>query len=374
MVRRPPPRVLLASHDGYGLGHVRRNARLAAAIHRRSPDADVTVVTGISTRLWWLDGGRTHVERVPSLTKGSHGRCARTGEPMEQIVAARARRFSAVVERTRPDVVIVDRHPFGIDGEWRRGLELAQRAGAAIVLGLRDILDDPATVRRELAGPDWEGAGEVLDQVLVYGTPLLCDQASEYGLALPLTYCGMVVDTPRRSRSRRDLLLVCSGGGADGRTVGELGAHLSLAHGLRETLLVLGPAAQRSRPVLMQPHVRVVDDVPDCGELYVRAAACLQMAGYNSTYEALAAGLRPILVPRVQPRREQVIRATRLANLGLADVLDAEATVSDVEWMLNQPRRLPPGALRRAGIRINGADVAVGHALTLLGHEAVGVA
>ncbi|GAA2738766.1 glycosyltransferase family protein [Pedococcus aerophilus] len=368
------PRVLLVSHDGYGLGHARRNVRLAAAVHRRAPGADVTVVTGISSRLGWLEDGLTTIERVPSVTKGASGHREGAGRPLAEVLAERSQRFAAVVEQVRPDVVVVDRHPFGVGGEWRRGLRLAKRAGAAVVLGLRDVLDDPATVRRELAGPDWDGAADLLDQVLVYGTPLLCDHQNEYGLDLPLTYCGVVVDTPRPSRSRRDLLLVCSGGGADGRAVGELGAHLTLTPGLRETVLVMGPAAAQGRPTDSQAHVRVVASVPDCGELYVRAAACLQMAGYNSTYEALAAGLRPILVPRVQPRREQVIRATRLAHLGLADVLDGDATVSDVEWMLRQPRRLAPGALRRAGIRTNGADVAVGHLLSLAGAVAVGVA
>ena len=371
---RRAPRVLLVSHDGFGLGHVRRNARLAAAVHRHSPGAEVTVVTGTTARLRWLEDGPTVVERIPGLTKGRSGRRGADGASLPAVLAQRSERFAAIVERTRPDLVVVDRHPFGVGGEWRRGLALAGRAGAAVVLGLRDVLDDPVTVRRELAGPDWEGAGEVLDQVLVYGTPLLCDHEREYGLTLPLTYCGVVVDTPPRSRSRRDLLLVCSGGGADGQAVGALGAQLALAPGLRETLLVMGPAALRSQPAPSRAHVRVVESVPDCGALYVRAAACLQMAGYNSTYEALAAGLRPILVPRVQPRREQVIRATRLANLGLADVLDGDATVSDVEWMLHQPRRLVPGALRRAGIRTNGAAVAVDHALSLLGREAVGVA
>jgi len=84
------------------------------------------------------------------------------------------------------------------------------------------------------------------------------------------------------------------------------------------------------------------------------------MAGYNSTLEALAAGIRPVLVPRRAPRREQAIRALRLAALGVADVVDGEASLEEVTWLLERPRLLPPGALDAAGIRLDGAERAAG--------------
>jgi predicted glycosyltransferase len=89
------------------------------------------------------------------------------------------------------------------------------------------------------------------------------------------------------------------------------------------------------------------------------------MAGYNSTVEALAAGQRPILFPRRSPRREQAIRAGRLASLGLADVVDAGAPASEVHWLLNQSRRTGPSRLKAAGIRLDGADVAARQLLRL---------
>jgi predicted glycosyltransferase len=80
------------------------------------------------------------------------------------------------------------------------------------------------------------------------------------------------------------------------------------------------------------------------------------MAGYNSTFEALAAGIRPILVPRRHPRREQLIRASRLAALGLADVLDEDIGPADVSWLLDHARRLDPERLETAGISLDGAQ------------------
>jgi len=87
-----------------------------------------------------------------------------------------------------------------------------------------------------------------------------------------------------------------------------------------------------------------------------RATGVVQMAGYNTTFEALAAGLRPVLVPRRNPRREQAIRASRLTALGVADTVDEGVPAEEVDWLLGRDRLLPPGALAAAGIRLDGAE------------------
>ena len=65
--------------------------------------------------------------------------------------------------------------------------------------------------------------------------------------------------------------------------------------------------------------------------------------------------MRPILVPRRHPRREQLIRANRLAALGLADVLDEGIAPADVSWLLDQPRHFHPERLEAVGISLDGA-------------------
>jgi predicted glycosyltransferase len=96
------------------------------------------------------------------------------------------------------------------------------------------------------------------------------------------------------------------------------------------------------------------------------------MAGYNSTLEALAAGQRPILVPRRSPRREQAIRAWRLAALGLADVVDEGAAAAEVDWLLGRWRLLEPGAVAAAGIDLDGARRAAARLGELSTRAAVG--
>ncbi len=367
-------RVLFTSHDGFGLGHVRRNARLAAALRRRTPDVELTLVTGISSTHRWLDDAGFTVERVPSLVKGATGDYENAHLSLERTLAARAHRFEQLIIQRRPHLVVIDRHPFGIGGELRAGILRAKQQGAAIVLGLRDVLDEPGAVRRELAGEGWQGAGAAIDQVLVYGAPQICDHEREYSLPIRPTYCGAVVDAPA-PQPAENTLVVCAGGGADGREVARLGVGLADHPAFAKTVVVLGPAARDEAPLALDSErLQIVRSVSDCGTLFAAASGSLQMAGYNSTYEALAAGLRPVVVPRREPRREQAIRATRLGALGLADVVDPGASLSEVGWLLDRPRRLSSDALSDADVRLDGADVAATHLGELVGATSWGAA
>jgi predicted glycosyltransferase len=65
----------------------------------------------------------------------------------------------------------------------------------------------------------------------------------------------------------------------------------------------------------------VLDESPEAMALIAGAERVVAMGGYNTTLEALSLRKPTLLVPRVRPRREQAIRAERLAALGLVDVL-----------------------------------------------------
>jgi predicted glycosyltransferase len=354
-------RYLFYSHDGFGLGHVRRNSLIARAILEREPDAEVVLVTGLAVRPAWLDHAGIRIVGVPALLKDTDGAYRHAALPFEQAIAQRAATFRATIESFRPDVVVVDRHPYGTAGELCSGLDLARRAGAAVVLGLRDVLDEPSQVRIELNGDGWLGVADMFDEVLVYGSEVLCDHAVEYGLPVRPRYCGWVVGHPASARREKGLLVVTAGGGGDGSSVFELGVGLAKALPNRRIVLVAGPYAANHRisedPALAG-RVELKRDVPGCGDLFARADAVVQMAGYNSTVESLAAGIRPVLVPRRSPRREQAIRASRLAAMGLADVVDEGAAADEVAWLLTRPRLLADGQLRAAGLDLDGAQTA----------------
>lgn len=365
-------RYLFSSHDGFGLGHVRRNTLIARAVLAMDPEAEVTIVTGLALKPAWLQHERMDVVRVPSLVKHSSGPYRNPTIPFEQALARRAALFTDTIREVRPDVVVVDRHPYGIGGELQEGLHLARSLGSSLVLGLRDVLDEPRVVATELSGAGWEGVEEFFDEVLVYGERHLCDHELEYGLPIPPSYCGWIADrAPRRPRDPA-LLVVAGGGGGDGAEVFALGAALTrLLRSLR-TILVAGPYAARdavddlAADEALGVRLQVRRDVAGCAELFAEAHGIVQMAGYNSTFEALAAGVRPVLVPRRNPRREQAIRANRLASLGLADVVDETTPAEEVAWLLSRPRLLTSHALTDAGIRLDGdrraASAIIAHA------------
>ncbi len=79
---------LFTSHDGFGLGHVRRNVSIAEAILRRDPSADVTVVTGVPNDLSWLNRRDIRVVRAPALVKDDHGCYVNETLTFERAVAA----------------------------------------------------------------------------------------------------------------------------------------------------------------------------------------------------------------------------------------------------------------------------------------------
>jgi len=59
------------------------------------------------------------------------------------------------------------------------------------------------------------------------------------------------------------------------------------------------------------------------------------MGGYNTVCEAVSFRKRTLVVPRVTPRREQLIRAERFRERGLLDVLHPNALDPDriSSWM-----------------------------------------
>jgi predicted glycosyltransferase len=356
-------RYLFSSHDGFGLGHVRRNLQIARAVLDADPSAEVTVITGVAAGPPWLHQDDIEVIAVPPLLKGHDGVYRNSSMSFTAAIGARAEVFLATIEARRPDVVVVDRHPFGIAGELRAGLEAAHRRGARTVLGLRDVIDDPATVADELSGAGWNDVPSLFSDVLVYGERSLCDHVAEYGLPVEPTYCGWVTAPVAAQPIESQRLVVAAGGGGDAHTLLTLAAELL---GCREdwnATVIAGPYLAGDDAVHPSVRSRLSwrSNVDGCAPFFAAAGAVLQMAGYNSVAESVAAGSRPLLVPRRSPRREQAIRASRLAALGLADVVDAGAGGSEIAWLLDQPRRLAPNALAGAGIRLDGAQRAAAY-------------
>jgi predicted glycosyltransferase len=77
------------------------------------------------------------------------------------------------------------------------------------------------------------------------------------------------------------------------------------------------------------------------------------MGGYNTVCEILSFEKPALIVPRVKPRREQLIRAERLQALGLVDVLHPDHLTPGAlsAWLVREPR---PVERARDRIRLDG--------------------
>jgi len=93
-------------------------------------------------------------------------------------------------------------------------------------------------------------------------------------------------------------------------------------------------------------HFQMFDFVHDPTPLIERADRIIAMGGYNTVCEALSFEKHALIVPRVSPEPEQWIRAQRLRDLGLVDVLHPGALTPEAltEWLASDLG--PPPASR----------------------------
>lgn len=346
--RHGTTRLLIYSQDGLGLGHLRRTTLLASQFLATQPGASVlTICDSPIGQFFAAAPGHEHL-KLPSVRKMGPGEWSAVSlaMPFTDVLSIRKDLIRAAAVSFRPDVLLVDHMPHGAMGELVPALEALEGTGTRTVLGLRDILDAPATIRQR-----WrlEGAFEAVerhyDRVLVYGSREVFDVAAEYGwptrLASRLRYCGYVASTapvPSRSRTRHSLLrddpgaalvVAMAGGGADGHRLFETLLRATpavLASRRCRVLLVTGPflpAPQRAqlKELAKNLPVTIRTSVPDSLTYLNAADLVVAMAGYNTTAEILSLGKHALLVPREGPSAEQGLRAKAFAERGWVDWL-----------------------------------------------------
>jgi predicted glycosyltransferase len=318
---------------------------------------------------------------LPALRKEGNGQyqARHLDLSLDELIGLRGRSIAAALEAFAPDVFIVDKVPRGAVNELDPALKsLRQNKRTRWVLGLRDVLDDPATVRREWDEADSdEVVRDDYDAVWVYGDPAVYDPVTEYGfdpeVAAKVRYTGYF-DYRQRSRVADtdggqeflvrlaefpDRLALCMvGGGQDGAQLAEAFGRADFPPGMTGVMLAgpfMPPEAQQrlDHRAAANPRLRILKFVTDTGLLLDRADRVVAMGGYNTVCEVLSYEKPALVVPRVQPRREQLIRAERLRDLGLLDLLRPEnlSPRALTEWLARDLSTRPPA---RDRIDLNG--------------------
>jgi predicted glycosyltransferase len=340
-------RLLIYSQNGLGLGHLRRTSAIAGALSAAVPGTAVLLVVDSPAAGFFGAVRDLDYLKLPSILKVGPGDWRPVSLPVGfgEVQLLRRELLRTAVLGFRPDLLLVDHMPHGAMGELVPALEALRATGrrTKVVLGLRDILDEPQVVRRQWLA---EGAMDALqrhyDRVLVYGRRDVFDVAEHYGFPPGVTarlhYTGYLCAASRTAlptRGRKDgraQIVAMVGGGADGyellRTVLEALPVVGAVRPCMATLLT-GPFMPRASRLDLERlarnlPARIRESVRDLPRLVAAADAAVAMAGYNSSVEVLMAGTPAVLVPRPGPSAEQRIRARLFAQRGWVHTIDPE--------------------------------------------------
>ncbi|MGB0696701.1 MAG: glycosyltransferase family protein [Rhodospirillaceae bacterium] len=345
--RRPDRRVLIYSHDSFGLGHLRRCRRIAHALVADRKDLSVLIISG-SPIIGSFDF-RTRVDfvRVPGVIKLRNGDYTSLSLHMdvEQTLELRESIIRHTTEAFDPDLFLVDKEPLGLRGEVENTLTMLRTMGTPCVLGLRDVMDDPALLTTEWERKNAIPAMESLyDQIWVYGLPQVYDPF--HGLTIPNTvrnktrYTGYLRSLVSEAAEAlieppfdgAPYLLVTAGGGGDGEEMIDwvLRAYESAKAPDIPALVVFGPFMSNETKDALQSRIDKLERVEATAfvsrleNLMAHAVGVVGMGGYNTFCEILSLDKPSIIVPRKVPRLEQYLRASKAEALGLVRMLDPD--------------------------------------------------
>ncbi|MGH3933161.1 MAG: glycosyltransferase family protein [Pseudonocardiaceae bacterium] len=365
-------RVVLYGHDTMGLGHLRRNLALAAALRAGLRRPQVLIVSSVpeSGRFPLPDGVDLLV--LPGVVKRKDGtyRSRRLDAPLADIVALRRDVLTAALSSFAPDLVVVDKVALGFGGELEPVLPRLRAAGTRLVLGLRDVLDGPAAAAAEWSAlRTTEALRAYYHEAWIYGDRRVSDLAKDCRVPSSVQhlfrYTGFLAQGRPAAlagappvRDGAPFVLWLLGGGQDG--VALAGAFAAVSHPAGFAgVLVAGPYLPDAARATVRAATRadpgrcVVDFCVDPVRWGRHAAAVVCMGGYNTVTELLNTETPVLIVPRVTPRTEQLVRAQRLSQLGLVDYLNPVDLTPEplATWLGGAVRRL---RLPRTGIDLDG--------------------
>jgi predicted glycosyltransferase len=373
--RLAPARVLMYSHDTFGLGHLRRCRTIAHALVEEFRGLQVLIISGSQIAGAFDYRARVDFVKVPSVIKLRNGEYSSMSAHMDlsTTIALRRAIIRHTAETFRPDLFIVDKEPMGLRGEVEETLGYLRATGSRMVLGLREVMDAPHLLAAEWAAQDTLARVErYYDEIWVYGPPDFNDPLAGLPVSAAvrgrMQYVGFLqrhAHAADGARGRGDYILVTTGGGGDGtELVRDVLAAYRHDPGIpHRALIVLGPYMsaearaefQRVAPAI--PQIEVIEFEPRMEDLIAGARAVVAMGGYNTFCEILSFDRPALIVPRTTPREEQLLRARRAQDLGLIDMLTPEQSADPArmaERLRALPRRAPPsaagGALRLEGL------------------------
>ena len=355
-------RILIYSHDSFGLGHLRRCRSIAHSLVSRYKGLSVLILSGSPIIGSFDFKARVDFVRIPGVIKLKDGAYTSLGLhiDLEQTLQLRESIIYHTARMFKPDIFLDDKEPTGLQGEVTSTLELMRQQGTANILGLRDVMDEPrqlhAEWERKQVAPVLE---DLYEEIWVYGLQDMGNpiegQELTSSIANKITYTGYLdreIPSDRNWVPQTSLdepfILVTAGGGGDGVEMVDwvIRAYETDRQQPLRAIIVTGPfmppAEQQEfhERCELLPNVEILTFDSHIELLMQKAEGIVAMGGYNTFCEILTLDKPALIVPRSRPRQEQLLRAQRAVKLGLASMLDPEHGL-DPERMAATLRELP---------------------------------
>jgi predicted glycosyltransferase len=337
------------SHDSYGLGHIRRTMAIAA--HLLGPRINILILTGSPIAGRFSFPEQIDFVRIPGMIKKTNEEYLPLSIKINARHALDIRKniITATAKTFQPQLFIVDKEPLGLRKEVLPTLKWLQRCrpNTRAILGLRDIMDDAATIKK-----DWKEKGvyQVLEslysEIWVYGDREFYDPIAEYEISEPISrkihftgYIPRKIPGKEAVRNMRKelgvqqeekLVVVTTGGGGDGyKVMRNYVDMLESNTGKRlpfKSVLITGPfmPQKKRRKIFKRARklgVRTYHFYRQMETIFAAADLVVSMGGYNTLCEILSQGTLSLVIPRETPRKEQMIRAQAFKRQNLVDYI-----------------------------------------------------
>ncbi len=351
-------RVVFYSHDTFGLGNIRRTLSICQFLMESIPDLSILIISGSPmVHSFRIPEGVDYI-KLPCLSRTeSNGYGPKyMRETTQNIVKLRTELIVCALANFQPDLVIVDKKPYGVENELEPALTYLKtyHPETIITLLLRDILDSPQATRAIWKKHEYFKALEAhYDRIFVLGSPEVFKACSEYefppALKLKTQYCGYIrresgQHTREHMRKKLGLtpedqmVLVTAGGGEDGvrlfQQYLESMPKLSQRSRMYSTLIFGPEMSETTRQELeieasQWPSIKTLTFSDDVMSYLDAADVAVSMGGYGTICEILSLQKPALVIPRTRPVEEQWIRAQRMAELGLFQTIHPDQLTPD---------------------------------------------
>jgi predicted glycosyltransferase len=323
---------------------------MAIAAHLLGPRINILILTGSPIAGRFSFPEQIDFVRIPGMIKKTNDEYLPLSIKINARHALDIRKniITATAKTFQPQLFIVDKEPLGLRKEVLPTLKWLQRSrpDTRAILGLRDIMDDAATVKQ-----DWreKGVYDILQnlyaEIWVYGNREFYNPIEEYDIAESISqkmyftgYIPRKTPGPEAVRNIRKelgvkpdekLVVVTTGGGGDGYVV--MRAYVTMLESAAKPLpfksvLITGPFMPKNkrRKIFKRARkqgVRGFHFYRQMEKIFAAADLVVCMGGYNSLCEILSQGTPSLVIPRETPRKEQLIRAQTFKRHNLVDYI-----------------------------------------------------